>query len=137
MHAGKEHVGELVVADIELDRVEVPGVVDVAALRDGEATLADDQLLGRAGGGRLVVRLRDLHRLQVRGIFAVGLQNFRGELVGDGDRELWLRLDRSRLGLERRLDCREALARPAARGLAARLGRVGNDRGSGTVNLSY
>ena len=57
MHAGKEHVGELVVADIELDRVEVAGVVDVAALRDGEAALAGDELLVAVPGAIAVLSL--------------------------------------------------------------------------------
>ena len=55
--AGEEDVGELVVADVELDRVEVAGVVDVAALRDGETALSDDQLLVSAPGAIEVLSL--------------------------------------------------------------------------------
>ena len=120
--AGEEDVGELVVADVELDRVEVAGVVDVAALRDREAALADDQLLVGAGDRRLVVDLENLRRLQVGGVLAVGLQDFSRELLGNRDRELRLRLCRGR-DLERRLDCSEALARSAAGAEAAGLGR--------------
>src|SRR6185503_1484259 len=61
--ASEEYVGELVVADVEFDRVEVAGRVDVAALRDREAALAHDELLVRAGNLGLVVDLRDLCRL--------------------------------------------------------------------------
>src|ERR1700730_7019866 len=87
-------VGELVEADVELDCVEMAGVVDVAALGDREAALGADEagVLALGGGGALVLEVRQLGRLQVLGVLAVGLQDVVDELLGDVGRQDHLRL---------------------------------------------
>ena len=51
----EHHIGELVVADVELHRIEMAGVVDVAALRDREPARAGDE--ARSAGAVLAARL--------------------------------------------------------------------------------
>ena len=60
----KHHIGELVVADVELDRIEMAGVVDVAAFRDREpaGSLATTPGILARLQRSLVAELRDLGR---------------------------------------------------------------------------
>jgi hypothetical protein len=89
-HALAEHdVGELVEAEVELDGIEVAGVVDVAALLDRELALGGDESAG--GGGALaglVAEMRDHGFLEVAADRAIGTQDLTDEAGRDGDRHV-------------------------------------------------
>ena len=89
-HALAEHdVGELVVADVELDGVEVAGVVDVAALLDRELALGGDEPAGRGRAlAGLVAEMRDHGLFQVAAALAIRAQDLADEGGRDGDRQI-------------------------------------------------